>query len=325
MYLVSTSSNWNVGDDIIREGVFRILDIGSRESIIWLNRCQVIYPKNKFGWTALWKVLRNQPELASIIPYTDAFILAGTPEWLHTLEDVYDLCLKHRIPIWAIGVGMPQPGYQRLKKCRNRNLISYASVRDDLATETLNKAGISHRWFLDPAFHAKYEPTPEKSLDVVLTYKRNADNGIADTVYLELYRKFHDRIDMIAVHHPDEYVPAQQLFGTDIYYSSNYTDFKRLYACCKHLITNRIHSAAPALRNGAEVHFFTNIQKHRMVELWAKAFERVCSPSKSPLHIYPFSEWHTLTLSDSYPGDDLDRYFAADFQAHQEYARLITQ
>jgi len=322
VYLVSTSSNWNVGDDLIREGVFRILGLSPWETTMWLNRCQVIYPKSRRGWTALWKVLRNQPGLKDIIPHAKAFILAGTPERLHTLEEVYELCLKHSTPIWLIGVGMPQPGHRLLKKCRRRGLVSRASVRDDLATETLKKAGIQHEWFLDPAFHAQYDAAREKSLDVFLTYKMNPSEPSADTAYLETYRRFADRIDMVVVHHPDEYPHARELFGTEVYYSSDYQDLKDLYASCRCLITNRIHSAAPALRNGAEVHFFHSIKKHRMVEIWSEKLLEAVSPDPIPLHLYGFEEWDRIELDQAYDWKRLEQYFLEDLEAHSGFVRM---
>ncbi|HRH97846.1 MAG TPA: hypothetical protein PLB55_18040, partial [Prosthecobacter sp.] len=59
LLLVSTTNGWNLGDDLIRQGVMRLLNVGPLDPVIWLNRAQVNVPDSdrKCSWSPLWKKL----------------------------------------------------------------------------------------------------------------------------------------------------------------------------------------------------------------------------------------------------------------------------
>ena len=97
--LISTTTNWNPGDDFIRMGVKNLLNpILKKPNWIHYDRNpdnMVDYPSNQ----------RLRKEVAW--DRTDLVVLAGSPEFLHEpLVLIYEgLATRPHIPLWAIGVG----------------------------------------------------------------------------------------------------------------------------------------------------------------------------------------------------------------------------
>lgn len=93
--LVSTTRDWNLGDEIIWEGVKRLLDATflHKANYFFYNRNPDLFPYR----TLLGNYLNDVPE------YIDLVVLAGTPEfYLAKMDGLYNN-LGNR-PVWAIGV-----------------------------------------------------------------------------------------------------------------------------------------------------------------------------------------------------------------------------
>jgi len=113
--LISTTTNWNPGDEWIRKGIKNILKhiFPEQPNYIHYDR----NPNNMIDWPndqrmkeGLHGNFMNNPINWEIV---DLVILAGTPEWLHhPLIPIYEGLVDHpEIPLWAIGVGYSEPEF----------------------------------------------------------------------------------------------------------------------------------------------------------------------------------------------------------------------
>ena len=87
MLLVNTTSCWNVGDDLIREGVFRLLGVGPATPMIWLNRCQ-IHGDRPDSFIPLWQRLKGLTSPTELVAIASGYLGAGTTRWLAFNEQI---------------------------------------------------------------------------------------------------------------------------------------------------------------------------------------------------------------------------------------------
>ena len=105
--LISTTSNWNPGDDFIRYGVEYLLykKYGDNINYIHYNRNPDYFKSDIWEMGSGHKSnMMNDPIDMSLI---DMVVLAGSPEFLHgPLKPLYEALSQHpHIPLLAIGVG----------------------------------------------------------------------------------------------------------------------------------------------------------------------------------------------------------------------------
>lgn len=112
--LISTTTNWNPGDDFIRIGVKNILKhIYPDANYIHYDRNpnnMIDWPRNQNMKYGLHGNFMNNPINWEII---DLVVLSGSPEFLHhPLAPIYEGLVNHpEIPLWAIGVGYSEPEF----------------------------------------------------------------------------------------------------------------------------------------------------------------------------------------------------------------------
>lgn len=110
--LISTTTNWNHGDQFILLGVKNVLkNIVSDVNYIYYDRNpnnMIDYPNDQRMREGLRGGFMNNPINWDII---DAVVLAGSPEFLHhPLAPIYEGLLNHpEIPLLVIGVGYSEP------------------------------------------------------------------------------------------------------------------------------------------------------------------------------------------------------------------------
>lgn len=248
----------------------RLLKIDETDtSIVWLNRCQVQTPdeERKCSWSPLWKCLRNLGDRRSLAENARAFIVAGTPEWIDTMQPFFRLAVTTALPIWIVGVGGGQEGQiHHLKDAVKERVLRKATVRDEKARRALAGAGLSPVRFFDPAFHAdEFEPVGEGEF----LFNPRLETREQFTLYLELYKKLKGRIDRVVVHEPMEHARACNLFGPKVYYHSDYRRYVDVYRRCSTYVGGRMHGAIPSLASGAEVHLICHEGKHNEMA-WTK-------------------------------------------------------
>lgn len=316
LLLVSTTNGWNLGDDLIRQGVMRLLEVGHFDPVIWLNRAQVNVsdPDRKCDWTPLWKKLRNFGDPISLVAQAKALVVAGTPEWIDTIQPYYLMAAQTGLPIYIIGVGGGQEGQvHHLKQSHQENPICVATVRDEAAKKAMEWAGVPATRFLDPAFHADaYEPTGENW--VVFNPRLQCQQH--REFYAALYKHLRDFIDVITVHEQEEYTHACDLFDKPIFFHSDYRPYIQLYRSCSTYIGGRMHGAIPSMATGAKVHLICHEQKHWECE-WL--MQRLNCPEALTLWDQEKLNIDALepvrTRFDQRPG------ILADFEAHRQHLK----
>lgn len=319
LLLVSTTNGWNLGDDLIRQGVMRLLNIGQFDPVIWLNRAQVNVPDTdrKCGWSPLWKKLRNFGDPRSLVAHAKALIVAGTPEWIDTIQPYYRMAAQTGLPVYIIGVGGGQEGQgHHLKQSHQQNPIRVATVRDEAARRAMEWAGVPSTRFLDPAFHAdKYEPTGENWVvfNPRLQCKQHRE------FYAKLYKSLRGFVDVITVHEQEEYTHACDLFDKPVFFHSDYRPYIQLYRSCSTYIGGRMHGAIPSMASGAKVHLICHERKHRECE-WLK--QRLTCPEALTLWEPEGLEIDALTPVRT--RFDQSRGIQSDFEAHQKHCAGIT-
>lgn len=338
---MSTTYGWNLGDDLIREGVYNLLGIKESESIIWLNYSEVrankyiplqiyslinnflnscrMYSERQQGYLPLWNLQNNYPSNVDLVKNADGLIVAGTPAWF-SISIIYKLCIKYKVPIYLVGVGQKQPNYARsaLKKAMRLKLIYGATVRDTEAQEFLNECGIKAELFFEPAFHANYYENIKKDIELVFT-------PLLDKQYLkyykELYTKLKEKISIISVHEPYEYIIAKRIFNKPIFFNSNYNVYKSLYSRCKQYIGGRSHGAIPIVSMGGFANLICHKNKQEMARIWesyAKG-KNIFSTIKS----YSYNEITSIKLMASYDSKDMLNLLSNDFYNHRQYWKGI--
>jgi len=255
MFIINTTYGWNPGDDLIREGVINLLGI-QHESKAFINRGQLIV-NGKI--TPIWKMLKNVESPDYLATHAKAIIMAGTPEWLDFFEEFYKAAAKHSLPIYMVGIGMRSVARRAPALIDSvKHLIKGATVRDTYAAAALAERGIPYEWFPDPAFSASYDVPSSKRYELVVNYRSHGGNGsftnAFDDKWAEAASKYSSAIDLVTVHEQGEYARAKKIFSAPVFYSSDYMDYKYIYANTKVYLGGRIHGATPVVACGGTAH-----------------------------------------------------------------------
>lgn len=310
MLLISTSNGWNYGDDIIREGVLRLLKVPSTWPTGWLNRCETQRGAHQ------WEVQRNF-SLDKVMPSVTAFMEAGTPGWGERLQETYSAVSLGKVPAFIVGVAGTGPG-ARLRKLAP--YIRAASARDSQALKMLRSTGLEAKKFFDPALHAGWN-LREKDLGI-LNYRAKGGNGKHtsedDRVYKTLYLQHKELINCVTVHEVTELPFARKLFPeVPIVFCADYIGFKHLYERCRLYIGGRIHGALSAVANGGQAHLMYRAPKKSVVA----DLETACRKNLGWSPIYLSGVTSKLKIEEpQFNRGHLKEFLEEDFRKHQEFA-----
>ena len=140
--LISTTTNWNVGDDFIRMGVQHLLDeVYPDANYIHYDRNPnnfVSFPDNqKPKKYQLGNIMTGTIDWSSI----DLVVLAGSPEFLHEpLHPIYSGLVSHpNIPLWAIGVGYTYPQLLKRLTVAEKTVLSRPTTKIIVRQHDLKK------------------------------------------------------------------------------------------------------------------------------------------------------------------------------------------
>ncbi len=315
MIVMSTTTGWNPGDDLIREGVYRLLDLDGREPVAWLSRLPIHCSRHYTGldWVPAFESQYRPCELEELISNARAFVCAGTPEWLTSLETIWFACSISAVPIWLVGVGGPETDrFGAICATQNDGLIKVATTRDPLGEPLLAKAGVEFQRFLDPAFHANYA-VADQVPGIVLNPRLETDDQVA--LYRDLYQRHKAAVRKVVVHEIREFQIALGMgFECPVWFSSDWRDYRSVYADCQVYLGGRLHGAIPALCAGATVHLVAHLEKHEYVVRWPGRIDQV--------QAYGLNQ--VATIDPAYCGNDMTALrgaVKADFNAHRNYIR----
>jgi len=315
-WVVSTTTGWNVGDDIIRQGVFNLMGIDpDKDAVAYYDRCVVgdSYPPRFIA-----REKRNA--VPDMMRDAKGLILAGTPEWANFQEDLWRQAGIWNKPIYVVGVGFRQEP----PLITYKSLVRSCTVRDTLAQAYLNENGYSSSLFLDPAFHANY-PKPDANLDIVFNYRPNGGNGsfgtLNDIVWKTLYERFRDRIDLITVHELGEYRMAKHIFpDTEVFYSSEPSGFQQVYANARHYIGGRIHGSVQVVATGGTACLLYGNPNAKQfddtkVDCMNQA-RRILGGDNAPIRTFSYAEADKIETFDS---PSCSHLMERDFHSHRDY------
>lgn len=251
--LISTTTNWNPGDDFIRYGVKNLLTEYFNTNINWIH-----YDRNPdFFKKQSWEMGSGHVSncMNSNIDWSivDAVVLAGSPEFLHgPLKPLYEGLTNHsNIPLLLIGVGysFSTDNIKFTKEelsCLNRDntlIITRQYDLKDTLTKTLNK----QTYCLPcPALFAADHLNITKQTSKTL-YIPQTDIGPQAIESKDLLNI--PKGAQVLCHYVEDF----KRYGG--YFSSDAHDLLNKIVQHSDIVTNRLHGGLPALGKNASVTF----------------------------------------------------------------------
>lgn len=253
--LISTTSNWNPGDDFIRYGVKNLLsEVYPEANYIHYDRNPDYFiPGTGDMGTDHKSNIMNNPIDWSLV---DLVVLAGSPEFLHgSLTPIYDgLVNNPHIPLLAIGVGysfemdmLTISDNERL--VLGRDNITIITRQYDLQEKLRELLG-KHVYCLPcPAvFASKYLIHTKTKLAILQAPSGPQGLGEEDEKSTTnfLWGKEYDK----AFHYIEDFKYFRSGF-----YTSEAKDLLTKITRYKTVVSNRLHGGIVALGSGAKVRF----------------------------------------------------------------------
>jgi len=290
VYVINTTYGWNLGDDLIREGVINLLRL-QWESKVFANRGQLNVGSRVLP---VWKLMSNVLSADKLGPQIKGIGVAGTPEWIRFFEDFYEAAIRYNIPIYLVGIGMDASKAEMKLLDKARGQIRGVTVRDKFAACTMALLGIPYEWFPDPAFAASYTLPKSKRYTTVVGYMAGFD------VMWRYIANQYKTIDLVTVHDMHEYEDAKRIFKAPVFYSSDYMDYKEIYASTVRYIGGRIHGAFPVVACGGTAHLFYARKKVNCAVRVAELIDTLTVSDYVPIpHVKPTSATASLkTLAE---------------------------
>src|SRR3990172_7956034 len=197
--LISTTTNWNVGDDFIRMGVQHLLDeVYPDANYIHYDRNPnnfVSFPDNqKPKKYQLGNIMTGTIDWSSI----DLVVLAGSPEFLHEpLHPIYSGLVSHpNIPLWAIGVGYTYPQLLKRLTVAEKTVLSRPTtkiiVRQHDLKKILLEQGITNEINVLPCpaifCNGEYGSKHTKDILYIVDNENIAMNGHVATASIDFFK-----------------------------------------------------------------------------------------------------------------------------------------
>jgi hypothetical protein len=188
--LISSTRQWNPGDEFILLGVRNLLNEAINKPINW-----VLYDRNPDlfvdGWNnALHKELfwTNAFSRRNFVPF-DLAVIAGTPEWFgKPMVSFYETVRKYEIPLIIIGAGYysdaPIDFSEDEKYCLNK-LSKIITVRDNYASKVFSNMNLPHLILPGPALFASpdhFYPTSAERIGFILQTDETPPHSITSSL-----------------------------------------------------------------------------------------------------------------------------------------------
>lgn len=255
--LLSSTRQWNVGDDFIRLGCQRLIEHALGERCNWMlfDRNPDILGRHKIAGNS-WR--------GDSLSGVDLAVFAGTPEWFGA--PVQQLCgalSATKIPILYLGVGGASAAPQHMsftpedRACLK--LAGLAIARDATAAMRIAETGQKVHTLPCPAFFASACGTPRKpagKLRLALTVQESrtvnqaADAGLCSWIF-GLARELSGRYDVrLICHYKDELYRALAT-GLEVRYSYDEREALSFYEDVDAVVSLRVHGAIAGASCGA--------------------------------------------------------------------------
>ncbi len=263
--LISTTTNWNPGDDFIRYGVKNLLTDYFGKEINWIHydRNPDLFAPNewKMGSAHKSNVMNSDIDFSII----DMVVLAGSPEFIHgPLCNLYDGLVQHpEIPLLAIGIGysfsvdnleLTENELKVLNRANTLILTRQYDLKDKLRSLLTEPKVID--CLPCPALfagsHLKIQHDKENSLLIPQTDKGHQKLSASDiTKILDITGNIKSECDFLC-----HYIEDFKEFGG--YFSTEANDLLKQILRYSRVFSNRLHGGIPALGNQADVTFINS-------------------------------------------------------------------
>lgn len=250
----------NSRDGIIVEGCKSILNIAQFDRYVLIRdhehqSTDEFYPNEKFdlivycGTPWLWDCMQE------------------TPKYRNTLK-LIETHPESKVVWLGIGSSILMSDYDWvLRSTRDRNMLretfknQLVFVRDSLAHDILNQAGVEHHYLPCPSYF--FNPVCQTSKEYDVIFYHAPQTGIANGYFTEarltnyncIFLEFYNFMmgSKIAVCEPEEIPLARGLFGIDPILLKDPIDTFHICKNANRVLSGRIHNAVPAMVYGAEV------------------------------------------------------------------------
>jgi hypothetical protein len=253
--LVSSTRQWNPGDEIILMGVRNLFEEAlGPEGINW-----VLYDRNPdlfvdgFSTPQRRGVIWGNSYHHDSPECFDMALVAGTPEWMgRPLEGFYSTVKKGNLPLFVLGVGYIDAPivFSEDELFCFQNVLKLATVRDEYASRALNEISIRHEILPCPAlFASTVESTPRavKKIGFIIQTNKTDNQKVTEELSYacahtvnQLRKKGFD-VDVVC-HYIDEFVEFAKVLAP-VRYSYDSRDYISIIGSYDLVLSTRLHGA----------------------------------------------------------------------------------
>lgn len=251
--IISSSRQWNCGDEFIRFGCRNLVENVLQEPVNW-----ILYDRNPdiLGMERIWgNSWRGEP-----LNGVDLAVFAGTPEWYR--EPVKRLCsaiLEAKVRTLYLGVGGAIPqitfGQEDVGCLKAASLIV---CRDETAARAVRGIGVPAHVLPCPAFYVHKEDEvrtgslPRRigiSYQLSKTPNQHIDPHLSAAV-IAMIDEIRNKYEVVMIcHYKDEYFDALRK-GWAVRYSYDAAEYEGFYNECDAVVSTRLHGAILAASCG---------------------------------------------------------------------------
>ena len=256
--LISSTRQWNPGDEFIAMGVRNLLKyVLKDQKINW-----ILYDRNPDLFVDGFSKPIYKNKIWSNVFYNhksnciDLAVVAGTPEWFGLpMKRFYEAVKENNIPLLLLGVGyINYPiNFSDDELYCFRRLLKLAVVRDEYASSALKKVGVSHEILPCPALFAAELKTSQvekeigKKIGFIIQTNRTPNQSIPEELmYASVWlvkelRRCGFKVDVIC-HYIDEFIEFSKILSP-VRYSYDSADYISIVAEYDVIISTRLHGA----------------------------------------------------------------------------------
>lgn len=251
--LISTTRQWNPGDEFIAWGVrYLMRQVFPDTLLVW-----VLYDRNPDLFPHPWES-PNRREAQLSNSYSpgraldvDIAVVAGTPEWHGPhLEPLFDEFQARPVPWLFIGIGHASESVTLTAGALRIIKTALVTTRDHLAASALSSYGVRAPVMPCPSiFGAPLEvPTRQiRRIGLVIQSDRVINQRISSdlkTRTLRLADTLLGAYDVrIICNYIDEFLELSERFPRNLFYSYEPMDYVDVLSTCDFVISTRLHSA----------------------------------------------------------------------------------
>ena len=254
---VSSTINWNPGDEFIRYGVLYLLKkiLGQEHNYFIWNRNPDFF---KQGWkddslkTNFWSNSLQEKDL----PFMDLFVLAGTPEWIgNPTLPIYQEVQRTKKPFLLLGVGSGRP-LDQLTPLENevlQNSTTLVCVRSAGLAQELKEKNIHAYTLPCPSLFCHSMDNQKGALTGKIGFLLQSSSLLNQQSDLRFVQEFwkiapNPHYELMASYIDEVRENYKQ--GLACSFSFEPRDYFDMYKKCDWLVTTRLHGALSSLSCG---------------------------------------------------------------------------